>query len=56
MPLDAFYFAVNAVMNRANCAFGYEFPHDPLARGVAIFPLSIYQQMEEHQNGKHSSC
>lgn len=49
LSLDAFYFAVNAMMNRANrVVYGLDWQWPDF--GIAMLPFEIYRKMEDVQN------
>jgi len=56
MPIDAFYFAIHTMIDRANAPFRFDLPRDPVIYGVALLPFRVYKKMEEFQNVKDCSC
>ena len=55
LPLDAFYFAVHAMIDDANPRphLSADYVGDPLGFGLTLFPLKVYEKMRELKEASH---
>jgi hypothetical protein len=54
LPLEAFYRALDVMIDLANAPYPYDIDRDPLRFGVALLPFHIYRQMEELSHARNS--